>query len=124
MPAAEITYDFNGVKHIRDGHSLRAVAGEESRIFEKLCELERQRNWAAVRDLCEIQIAKTPQWLTPYLCSGVALANLGDEHAAVLRLQYVEKMAPQDANYGAAGRILSQLRQPYRGEPDTKRETS
>ena len=63
-----------------------------------------------MRDLSEQQIRKTPEWLTPYLCAGVALANLGAEKDAIRRLEYVEKMAPDDSNYAAAARILRQLR--------------
>jgi hypothetical protein len=105
-----ITYDFNGVKHIRQGSNARAVTGEEFAIFETLKELERQGNWVAVRELCEIQIQKTPEWLTPYLCAGVACANLGEEQQAIPHLEHVEKMARDNPDYSAAGRILGELR--------------
>jgi hypothetical protein len=107
-----ITYDFNGVKHIRQGSNVRAVTGEEFAIFQTLKELEKQGNWVAVRELCEIQIQKTPEWLTPYLCAGVACANLGEETQAIPHLEHVEKMAGDNPDYSAAGRILSELRRP------------
>lgn len=110
MAEPVVTYDFNGTKHIRTGHNFRTVAGHETEVFEQLCDLERQAEWAKVRDLCEIQIAKTPEWLTPYLCAGVALANLGEDKAAVRRLEHVEKAAAGDSNYAAAARILRELR--------------
>jgi hypothetical protein len=110
MSEPAITYDFNGVKHIRKSHNFRTIAGEETEIFERLCELERQGEWTEVSDLCETQIRKTPEWLTPYLCAGVALANLGEEKDAIRHLEHVEKMAPADSNYAAAARILRQLR--------------
>ena len=72
--------------------------------------LEKQRKWAEVCDLCAAQIQKTPGWLTPYLCAGVALANLGREDEAILRLEHVEKMAPGNPDYAAAVRILTELR--------------
>jgi hypothetical protein len=105
-----VTYDFDGVKHVQQGHSFRAVTGEEHEIFQQLQELERQHNWTAVRDLCETQIEKTPEWLTPYLCAGVAHANLGQEKEAFGRLEYVEKAAAGNPLYAAATRILNQLR--------------
>jgi len=105
-----VTYDFDGVKHVQQGHSFRAVSGEECDIFQEIQELERQRNWAAIRDLCEMQIEKTPEWLTPYLCAGVAHANLGEEHEAIPRLEHVEKAANGNPLYAAATRILNQLR--------------
>ncbi len=69
MADPAVTYDFNGVKHIRQGHNFRTISGDETEIFERLCELERRADWAGVRDLCEEQIRKTPEWLTPYLCA-------------------------------------------------------
>lgn len=113
-----ITYDFDGVKHVQQGHNFRAVTGDECEIFQEIQDLERQRNWEAVRDLCEIQIEKTPEWLTPYLCAGVAHANLGQEMDAIRRLEYVEKLAAGNPSYAAATRILSQLRREATGSPD------
>ncbi len=59
MPASAVTYDFNGVKHIRTGHNFRTITGDETEIFERLCDLEREGQWAEVRDLSEQQILKT-----------------------------------------------------------------
>jgi hypothetical protein len=84
-PKPAITYDFNGVKHIQQGHNFRAISGDEFAVFEVLKTLEAQGNWAEVRDLCEVQILKTPEWLTPYLCAGVAHANLGNVEDAIGR---------------------------------------
>jgi hypothetical protein len=112
MPDLLVTYDFNGTKHLRQGHSFRVFTGDEFEVFQQLQDLERQQNWIAVRDLCEAQIRKTPRWLTPYLCAGVAHANLGQEKDAIPLLEYVVKMAPGDPNYAAAARILLDLRKP------------
>jgi len=105
-----VTYDFTGVKHIQQGHSFRAITGDEAAVFQVLKELERQGHWIEVRDLCEEQIRKTPEWLTPYLCAGVALANLGQREDAIQRLEHVEKMSSGNPDYSAAARILNELR--------------
>ena len=105
-----VTYDFDGVKHVQQGHSFRAITGEECEIFQRLQELERQHDWPTVRDLCEAQIEKTPEWLTPYLCAGVAHANLGQRKEAIFRLEHVEKLADGHPFYAAATRVLNQLR--------------
>lgn len=107
---AVVTYDFDGVKHVQQGHNFRAITGDECELFQKIQDFERQRNWTAVRDLCEAQIEKTPEWLTPYLCAGVAHANLGQEREAIRRLEHVEKTAAGNPLYAAAERILNQLR--------------
>jgi hypothetical protein len=116
-PKPVVTYDFDGVKHVQQGHSFRAVTGDEHEIFQQLQELERQHDWSAVRDLCEIQIEKTPEWLTPYLCAGVAHANLGQRREAIRRLEYVEKAAGDNPFYAAATRILNQLRREVASSP-------
>jgi hypothetical protein len=109
-PKPAITYDFNGVKHIQQGHNFRAISGDEFAVFQVLKTLEAQGNWAEVRDLCEVQILKTPEWLTPYLCAGVAHANLGNVEDAIVRLEHVESMAADNPDYLAATRILNELR--------------
>jgi transcription termination factor NusB len=109
-PKPVITYDFNGVKHIQQGHSVRAITGDEFAVFEMLKALEAQGDWIEVRDLCEAQIQKTPEWLTPYLCAGVAHANLGNVEEAIVRLAHVEIMAADNPDYSAATRILNELR--------------
>ena len=55
--------------------------------------------------------SETPEWLTPYLCAGVAHANLGDCDQAIRRLEHVERMAASNPEYSAATRVLNQLRQ-------------
>ena len=113
-----VTYDFNGTKHVQQGHSFRAISGDECEMFQELQELESEQNWPAVRDLCERQIEKTPEWLTPYLCAGVAHANLGHEKEAMRRLEHVEKFAGDNPLYAAAARILLQLRRDAGGSED------
>jgi hypothetical protein len=112
-----VSYDFNGVKHVQQGHSFRVVSGEECEVFRELQELERQHDWPAVRDVCEAQIEKTPEWLTPYLCAGVAHANLGRQEEAIQRLEHVEKAAAGNPLYAAATRILNQLRREAADSP-------
>lgn len=82
----------------------------EFAVFQILKELEKQQHWVAVRDLCEEQIQKTPEWLTPYLCAGVAHANLAEYDEAIRRLEYVERMAASNPEYSVATRVLKQLR--------------
>jgi hypothetical protein len=119
-----VTYDFDGVRHVQQGHSFRAVTGEEHEMFQQLQELERQHNWTAVRDLCEAQIERTPEWLTPYLCAGVAHANLGQEKEAIGRLEYVEKAAAGNPLYAAATRILNQLRREAASSPSKTKKVN
>jgi hypothetical protein len=109
-PKPAITYDFNGVKHIQQGHNFRAITGEEFAVFQRLKALETQGDWVEVRDLCEAQIQKTPEWLTPYLCAGVAHANLGQVEEAIRRLEHVGSRAADNPDYSAATRILNELR--------------
>ena len=97
-----VRYEFNGIKRVRQSQDTEAVTWDEFAIFQILNELEKQGHWVAVRDLCEEQIQKTPEWLTPYLCAGVAHANLGECEEAIQRLEYVERMAFCNPRYWAA----------------------
>ncbi|MDP8212124.1 MAG: hypothetical protein P9X22_02385 [Candidatus Zapsychrus exili] len=60
--------------------------------------------------MCEKQIEKTPEWLTPYLYLGVACANLGQNEKAIRNLEHVEQEAVGDAQYSDAERILKYLK--------------
>ena len=59
-------YDFNGVKRVTTGPGHISVdVGPEVEIFRKINELEKQRNYPELKNICEQQIIKTPEWLTP-----------------------------------------------------------
>lgn len=105
-----VIYEFSGIKHTQTEQNFSVTTGDEFAIFQILKELEKQGCWREVRDLCEEQIRKTPEWLTPYLCAGVAHANLDRFDEAILRLEYVEKMASCNPEYSAATRVLNQVR--------------
>ena len=104
-------YEFSGIKHVRNDSDGKTSSWDEFAIFQIIKELEKHGRWAEVRDLCEEQIRKTPEWLTPYLCAGVAHANLGNRDQAIRRLEHVERIAASNPEYSAATRVLNQLRQ-------------
>lgn len=112
-----VGYDFNGIKHEREQNCGATTPGEFA-IFQILKELEKGGHWIEVRDVCEEQIRRTPEWLTPYLCSGVAHANLGQHNEAIRRLEYVERMAAGNPEYSAATRVLTELRREFVGSPE------
>ncbi len=104
-------YDFNGGKRDqRPGYS-RVTVGEEAVVFETMARLQNEHDWSELLKIAEAQIKKTPDWLTPYLFSGVANAQLGRRSAAIERLEFVVDQSAGDPNYGDAARILSALRQ-------------
>lgn len=104
------TWDFGGAHRENLGAGrISATRGIEMAVFEQLQALEAAKNWSALRDLSESQITKTPRWLTPYLCSGIANAHLHELDKAKDRLGYVVKTAGDDPHYAAARRLLSAL---------------
>ena len=107
---AVVTYDFTGIKHIQHGPNSGATTWDEFANFQILKELEKRGRWAEVRELCEEQIQKTPEWLTPYLCAGVANANLDRFDEAIRWLERVGRMAACNPEYSAATRVLNQMR--------------
>jgi hypothetical protein len=46
-------------------------------VFQHLLDLQNQQRWKELAEASEDQIKKTPDWLTPYLFSGIANLNLG-----------------------------------------------
>lgn len=104
------TYDFNGAKRDTSAGYVGVVVGEESSIFQRMVQLEKDKAYPELRALCENQIKKTPTWLTPYLFIGVAYANLGNKDKAITNLEHVVNEAAGDPAYSKAATILEQVK--------------
>jgi len=102
-------YDFNGAKRKTAGGMINMTAGPEVEIFNRMRTLKQSGDYQGLIDLCEQQIEKTPDWLTPYLFAGVAYANIGAKVKAVMHLRHVADNAPGDPNYVKASTLLQQL---------------
>jgi hypothetical protein len=102
-------YEFNGLKHEQSSGECTTIVGEEVGVFQNMTSLFREQRWKELLSLSEDQIKKTPAWLTPYLFSGVANANLGNKSAAIERLKFVQEEAAGDPNYSEAEVILRSL---------------
>jgi tetratricopeptide (TPR) repeat protein len=111
MRGISSTYDFNGAKRIttRPGH-ISLEVGPEVEIFKKINELEKQRNYPELKNICEQQIIKTPEWLTPYLYLGLAYANMDNKEKAIEMFEYVLSNAPDDPAYAQAKEFLKKLK--------------
>jgi len=104
-------YDFNGTKWVTTGPGhIFIETGLEFEIFKKINELEKQRNYPELKNICEQQIIKTPEWLTPYLYLGLAFANMGNKEKAIEMFEYVLKNAPDDPAYAQAKEFLKKLK--------------
>ena len=104
-------YDFNGAKRIttKPGH-ISLEVGPEVEIFNKINELEKQRNYPELKNICEQQIIKTPEWLTPYLYLGLVFANMDNKEKAIEMFEYVLSNAPDDPAYAQAEEFLKKLK--------------
>ncbi len=91
------------------GGRVVVTAGAEVNIFQKILESYKAKDWNTLDTTCEAQIQATPLWLTPYLFSGIAYANLGKFAKAKERLEFVVAKAGTDMNYADAARILGEL---------------
>ena len=113
MSARGVTsiYSFNGVKRETSGGNIKGVVGEELGIFRQMVDLEESRKYPALIKLCEQQIKKTPDWLTPYFYLGVAQANMGLKEEAIKNVKYVIDNAPGDPEYKEAENILKWIEQ-------------
>jgi tetratricopeptide (TPR) repeat protein len=103
-------YEFNGTKRetIRPGH-INMNIGQEVEIFKKIDNLEKEKRYPELILICENQIKKTPNWLTPYLFLGVAYANTGNKIKAIELFKYVIKNTPDDPDYKQAEDFLKRL---------------
>jgi hypothetical protein len=108
------SYDFNGVHRQTSGGRTSATVGNEVAIFQQLIELQEKQDWNALLVLSESQIEGTPNWLTPYLMAGVALANLSRFEEAKKRLESVVTRAGNDPQYSEARTILEQIQEKAR----------
>jgi hypothetical protein len=70
-------YDFNGARRDQRPGVSNLVIGPETIVFQHLLDLQNQQRWKELAEASEDQIKKTPDWLTPYLFSGIANLNLG-----------------------------------------------
>ena len=102
-------YDYNGAKRETAGGMIKVTVGPEVETFRRMRTLEQSGDHRALVDLCEQQIKKTPDWLTPYLFAGVAYANTGARDKAAMHLRHVAENAPGDPNYEKAETLLQQL---------------
>ena len=108
--APVITYSLNGGKHIRQGNDVSIEAGVEFAWYQQvLAPLYEQSKWQELLAACEKQILKAPDWPTPHMFAGIALANLGRKSEAIVRLRFVNEKTAGDPEYSDAGRILRLL---------------
>lgn len=105
-----ITYDFDGFRRESSPGELR---GDDSAVneFEQLRKLQDQKDWKALAQMSEKEIKQRPEWLTPYLFTGIAYANLGNKDAAIKKLQFVSDKSAGLSEYSDADRILKILKQ-------------
>jgi tetratricopeptide (TPR) repeat protein len=103
-------YEFNGAKRVQSGGSSSVTIGNELGVFQRLIELENAKQYSEIIPIAQAQIARTPEWLTPYLFLGVALANTGKKNDAIRNLEFVVSQAAGDPQYKQATELLARLR--------------
>jgi hypothetical protein len=110
--ASAVTYEYSGQKRIWSAATgTMTIEDGEVEAFKKMAEMEREGNWAALRDLCEEETKKVPDWLTPAAFAGKAYALLGEMDKAIEQLDYVHQKAAGRKDYEAVDRLREQLRQ-------------
>jgi hypothetical protein len=89
--APVVTFEYTGIRHTTTQSPNKTVADDENTaVFSKMVSLFSTGDWNGVTDLGDSQIQKTPGWLTPYMISGLAYANMCNRDKAIELLQYVE----------------------------------
>jgi hypothetical protein len=110
--ASVTTYYFNGDRRVTNlaSGSIELQPGAKKVELEAIAKLEKAQNWVALRDFCEEETKKTPEWLTPPLLAGEAYANLGDIDKAIERLDYVHQKAGGWEEFSVADRLREEIR--------------
>ena len=109
------TYYLNG--------TIRKTYGSEVRAdkhlvptYNRMVELQNDKNFGELAVFCEEQIKKNPEWVTPHVFLGVAAANLGDIAKACRAYQHFLDNAPSEPSYGyskariQANQLLTKLK--------------
>ena len=109
-------WDFNGARREGSAGRMSVSVGPEVEVFQQILQLERTRRFAELLALAESQLIKTPDWLTPRLYKGVALANLGRLIDARKEVQAVLEASAGDPAYSGATGILEQIDSQLRGK--------
>lgn len=111
MAARGITsiYAFNGARRQTHGGNINVQLGPELDAFKQMTILQQSKDHPGLIALCEKQITKTPDWLTPYLYMGVAQANIGLKEEAIENLRHVVEIAGEDPEYKQAEELLARL---------------
>jgi len=104
-------WDFNGGHREGSAGSMKLTIGIEVNVFQELTRLEHEKKFDDIVSVATVQIAKTPDWLTPYLFRGVAYTNLGELQKAANDFRYVVKMSAGDPKYAQAQTLLNQIEQ-------------
>jgi len=119
------TYNFNGVKKVISKSGKESLyAGPEVEIFRKIRRLEKEQKVDELAKVCEEQIYKTPEWLTPHMFLGLAYANSGKHELAVKKFEFVLENAPNDPVYAQAEEFLKALKKEMDKNPASNPKTA
>jgi hypothetical protein len=102
-------WDFNGARREGSAGKTSLIIGPEFEVFNQIIQLEKAKRYPELLALVDSQLAKTPDWLTPRLFKGIALANLGHLVDAKNEVQAVVEASAGDPAYSQAIQMLEQL---------------
>lgn len=111
------TYQYDGTRI-----DTRAYRARETKIYERMESLYRERRYSELKYQCEQQIRLTPDWLTPYLYLGGAYLHLGDLQNASTNVAYYEKNAYHDIQYAEGSPFQERLRSGIQASRTTSSE--
>jgi hypothetical protein len=107
-------YSFDGgfirtISHVNGGTQESSAYHGAPPEFSQMNQLQEQKKWQELVELCEIIKKAKPEWLTPYLAEGKAYLNLNQIEKAVPLLKYVRDESGGTPEYAQAAIWLEQL---------------
>ena len=99
-------YDFYGIRLQNGRREQKHDVGREWLAYGRMEKAALARSWDELAVLCEEEMKRTPEWLTPYYFAGIAYANKGETERARVLLDHVRKLGQSDPLYSDAGKLL------------------
>lgn len=106
--APKVAYTYNGLKRvIRPGVIDVDDSGME--IFNKITQLEQNKDWDGMLKLSEEQMKERPEWLTPYFAAGLAYLQLGQREKAIEMLDVFDRRKAGNTDYDPLNKALNEM---------------
>lgn len=105
--APQISYTYRGVQRVVTRGVTTTGSGDGTARYVEMVKALQSGSWNDLLDAAEDQIEERPEWLTPYVFSGIAQIALGEPVAAIERLEHAERGIAGNPDYDGIRELLA-----------------